>query len=382
MAFKRVLIVAQVIPQWYLDVLTKALGDGVKIDVITGSKVQGNVIASPSHDPKSFSSRLRCWLAHAFFVEKWRRKHKDKSYDLIFAISNPPINPYLGLRLKKQFQAPFYYMNWDLYPQVIEKSIKNPAVGLLCKCWHGWNGRNYPKIDKMFTIGQVMADSLQAPLPKKIPVTVLPIGVDTAYLKPVAKQDNPFAKEQGLTDKFVMLYAGKMGLGHNIEVLLEAASLLEEKSDMVFVFMGEGPKRALVEAHIEKRGQKNVRLLAYQSAKMFPYAQACADVALISQEENMAQLFMPSKAYSALACGAALLGICSSHDDLRGLIEEKECGVALTGASAEAVAEALVGLYEDGAALRRYQENARAAAEESFAEAVLVERYREVFAAK
>ena len=38
---KQVLIVSQVIPQWYVDVLAEALEEGVHIDIITGSNVRG-----------------------------------------------------------------------------------------------------------------------------------------------------------------------------------------------------------------------------------------------------------------------------------------------------------------------------------------------------
>jgi len=55
---KNILIVSQVIPQWYVDLITEALPEDVQIDIITGSEVQGNIIASPKHNPKNFSSRI------------------------------------------------------------------------------------------------------------------------------------------------------------------------------------------------------------------------------------------------------------------------------------------------------------------------------------
>ena len=57
---KHVLIVAQAIPQWYVDTLTEALGENTEIEIITGSKIRGNVIASPPHNPASLKSRLIC----------------------------------------------------------------------------------------------------------------------------------------------------------------------------------------------------------------------------------------------------------------------------------------------------------------------------------
>ena len=87
---KRVLIISQVIPQWYVDLLTRALGESVQIDIITGSNVKGNVIHSPGYDAGSFKSRLISWYKHYQFMKRWTKENKKQSYNLIFAVSNPP----------------------------------------------------------------------------------------------------------------------------------------------------------------------------------------------------------------------------------------------------------------------------------------------------
>lgn len=323
---KKVLVISQVIPQWYVDLLTQALGEDADIDIITGSQVRGNTIESPKHDPRSFKSRLICWWKHYRFVMSWAKRNRDTHYDLIFAVSNPPINSFLGLKLKKLFHAPFVYMNWDLYPQVIEESISNPMVQMICKGWHWWNSRNYPKINRMLTIGAVMAESMVKPLKTPIPVEVLPIAVDTDYLKPIPKAENPFCIENDLVDKFVVLYSGKMGLGHNIELILEAAEKLKDNRNICFVFIGDGSKYPVVESFIKEHHSENIKLFPLQPDDVFPYSMACGDVGIVTQEAKMAHLFMPSKTYSMMACGQAILGIGTDHDDLYRLIHEYGVG--------------------------------------------------------
>ena len=73
---KQVLIVSQVIPQWYVDVLAEALEEGVHIDIITGSNVRGNVIKSPKHEADSLKSRLVCWYTFPFCKPVDERKSK------------------------------------------------------------------------------------------------------------------------------------------------------------------------------------------------------------------------------------------------------------------------------------------------------------------
>ena len=327
--------------------MTQALGEDADIDIITGSQVRGNTIESPKHDPRSFKSRLICWWKHYRFVMSWAKRHRDTHYDLIFAVSNPPINSFLGLKLKKLFHAPFVYMNWDLYPQVIEESMSNPVVQMVCKGWNWWNSRNYPKIDRMLTIGTVMAESLVKPLKTPIPVEVLPIAVDIDYLKPISKEENPFCIENDLVDKFVVLYSGKMGLGHNIELILEAAEKLKENRNICFVFIGDGPKYPVVENFIKEHHSENIKLFPLQPDNVFPYSMACGDVGVVAQEAKMAHLFMPSKTYSMMACGQAILGIGTDHDDLYRLIHEYGIGRCVVDGELDSLVQTIEELFGD-----------------------------------
>lgn len=375
---KNVLIVAQVIPQWYVDLLTDALGPDVHVDIITGSEVRGNVIPSPLHDPRSFASRLRCWWRHYRFLCGWIRRNRHRHYDLVFAISNPPINSYVGLKLKKVFQAPFVYMNWDIYPQIIDLTIRNPLVHLVCSWWKGWNNRNYKKIDRMLTIGEVMGESINADLKRPICVDVMPIAVNTRFLMPMDKSDNPFCREHGLSNKFVVLYSGKMGYGHNIEMILSAAEQLHAYEDIVFVFIGEGQKADLVRAAVEQ-GAANLRLFPLQPEETFRYSMACGDVGLVSEEESFAHLFMPSKTYSMLACGMPVIGICSEHDDLKRLIVDEGVGATVSDGRASSLCRCILDLYEDREKLMAVKEKARLCAEQRFDLAVIQQQYTALF---
>ena len=64
---KRVLILSQVIPQWYVDVIVNSLGEEVETTFITGNKVCGNVIEAPEYHPDSFISRFATWIKYYIF---------------------------------------------------------------------------------------------------------------------------------------------------------------------------------------------------------------------------------------------------------------------------------------------------------------------------
>lgn len=377
---KNVLVVSQVIPQWYIDTLRNALGEESHIDVITGSDVTGvNVIPSPRHDARSFKSRLICWVKHYRFIKKWMNSNKHTHYDLIFAVSNPPINAAIGLKLKKLFDAPFVYMNWDLYPQVIEYGVRNVVGKTVSRLWHRWNNRNYPKIDRMLTIGNVMAETINNSLERKIKIDVLPVAVDTVRLRPIEKANNPFAVEHHLTDKFVVLYSGKMGVGHNIELILAASQQLKQYSEIKFVFIGNGPKYEVVKRFMAENNSPNILLLPLQQEEMFPFSIACGDIGIVSQEASMAHLFMPSKTYSMMACGEAIIGIGSEHDDLKCLIERTNVGFNISRKDVRYLANCILKLYDNCEMLNSFKSNARRIAESEYSISVMQSRYSELF---
>lgn len=364
---KKVLIVSQVIPQWYVCLLSNSFGKNVDIDIITGSnEIKDNVIQSPKYESSSIKKKFISWLKHYFFMKKWRRKNRHKKYDIVFATSNPPINPYICLKLKKAFNAKFIYMNWDLYPQIIKTSSRNLIIRFICKLWTRWNNRNFPKIDNVITVGKTMSESINADLKRRIPISIIPIGVDTTRLKPLLKNENLFCINNGISNRFIVLYSGKMGLGHNIEMILQASQKDVIAADILFVFIGFGPKYKVVESFIKNNNAKNIKLFPLQDEGMFAHSIACGDVGIVSQEASMAHLFMPSKVYSMMACGEAIIGIGSNNDDLYNLISEEKVGISVTDESPDTLAAVLMELYNNKTLLKTYKNNARKSSIDKF----------------
>ena len=379
----RILILAQSSTPADLSVITEGMPDDTEYVLLTGSDCtvpNGRVVKTTSHDPRSLVSRFKCWFGYAKDVLKWAKKAKSsgEKFDLIYANSNPPINSFLGCKLKKKFNAPFVYMNWDLYPQIVEETYSNFLIKAVCGVWHWFNSMNYPKIDRMITIGPIMAESINKPLKKKIDIDIIPIATDPEFLKPVSKEENKFIKENGLEDKFIILYSGKLGYGHNIADILSAAEILKDKNDICFVFIGNGPRVAEVETAIEN-GAENVRMYPYQPTEMFKYSAACGDVAIVSQEENLAHLFLPSKTYSSMSCGTPVVGMCSLRDDLQNLINKNNIGVAVEQATPEKIAEAILSLYNNKELCEEMGARARNVIENEYNFDVVSKKYRATF---
>ncbi len=119
----------------------------------------------------------------------------------------------------------------------------------------------------------------------------------------VRKQNNPFIREHGIEDKFVVQYSGNIGLTHNVEALIDIAERLKEEKCILFQVIGRGPRQTVIKRLIEQRGLDNVQMLPFQSDEMFPYSLSAADLGVVILHESVGRGSVPSKAYNLMSFG-------------------------------------------------------------------------------
>ncbi len=138
----------------------------------------------------------------------------------------------------------------------------------------------------------------------------------------------------------VALYSGNMGGKQGIEVLADAAALLKHREDIVFVFCGDGGVRDRLERRCE--GLPNVRFMHLQPIEHLGALLQMADIHLLPQRAEAADLVMPSKLTGMLASGRPVVATAKAGSSLASIVGR--CGVVVPPGSAEATAHALVKL--------------------------------------
>ena len=100
-------------------------------------------------------------------------------------------------------------------------------------------------------------------------MTLQPVWADSDFIKPLPKA-NKFRSQHGLTDKFILMYAGNIGLTSSLEDVLAAADILREDPDIRFVIIGEGVKKSELQQTAKRKMLGNVIFLPYQPRELFP----------------------------------------------------------------------------------------------------------------
>src|SRR5690606_15064748 len=104
-------------------------------------------------------------------------------------------------------------------------------------------------------------------------------GIDTDVFDP-RHDGNGFRKEIGLNGLFVVTYAGAMGPSHNLWTVLNAASLVQDVSGILFVFVGDGKERGNLESRAKSLGLRNVTFAGARPKHRIPEVLAASDACL------------------------------------------------------------------------------------------------------
>jgi glycosyltransferase involved in cell wall biosynthesis len=157
----------------------------------------------------------------------------------VVIVSSMPIFPiFSGWRLKKKYKAKLIFEIRDLWPLTLQLlggySSKHPAVKFI-----GWFEKlGYRKSDLVVSLLPNAKQHIEDIANKEINFHYIPNGIDQAILEHESLQED-LIKDLP-KNKFVIGYAGTLGLANALEYFVEAANELSSNSNIGFVIVGDG----------------------------------------------------------------------------------------------------------------------------------------------
>src|SRR5205823_7093821 len=125
------------------------------------------------------------------------------------------------------------------------------------------SGFVYRQADRVVVLGPYMGDRVMLKQVDPDRIAMIPVWSRREEIYPVPRGANSLRKALGLGDAFVAMYSGNLGLAHSFEEVLAAARRLRDRRDILFLFVGGGPRLDEVKAVQDREGLTNVRLLDY-----------------------------------------------------------------------------------------------------------------------
>ncbi|MGV2291386.1 glycosyltransferase WbuB [Trinickia sp. YCB016] len=198
----------------------------------------------------------------------------------------------------------------------------------------------------------------------------MPNWVDTKVIYPLGRTSD-YRRELAIPDgNKVVLYSGNMGAKQGIELLAEAAARLADRTDINFVFCGNGATKG----ELVKRcnGLSNCRFIPLQPAERLNELLNLADIHVLPQRGDAADLVMPSKLTGMLASGGAIVAMARPETELHAVVAPR--GVVVEPDNVEALEQAIRVLADDPLRRAMLGEAARRYAEETLAPAAVLGR--------
>ena len=230
--------------------------------------------------------------------------------DLIMGTSPPIFQAISAWLVSKIRKKPFLLEIRDLWPEfAIDMGVlKNPLLIKLSR----WIERFlYSRANAFLVNSPAYRDYLNEshgiPLSK---ITLIPNGVDPSFFSPDDKGE-AFLQDMGIKDKFVVTYAGAIGIANDIPTILRAAERLKDDKHIQILLVGDGKEKDNMEQLANKMLLENVTFTGARPKSSMPNILAASSACLATlQNIPMFRMTYPNKVFDYMAAGRpTILGI-------------------------------------------------------------------------
>lgn len=340
-------------PQWKVD--PAYAGGGVRVTVEHGVRI----VRVPTYIPTNPDGKRRV-LHHMSFAARAQLAMKGEirrsTPDLVIGIAPSLISMVAARNAARRTGAKLWLHIQDFE---VEAAF---ATGLL------QNGGVLANAARRFESWAIDADKVSTISPQMC-AKLVEKGVaadrivefrNWANIDEVVPIEGPstYRAEWGIDRPYVALYSGNIANKQGIEIVVEAAHLLQNRKDLAFVVCGNGPNRAGLLK--QSAGLDNIHFHDLQPRERLSDLLGMASVHLLPQIAGAADLVLPSKLTNMLASGRAVVATAMPRS---GLADEVEgCGIITPPGDAASFAGAITQLLDDPALHKRTGSSARARA--------------------
>jgi colanic acid biosynthesis glycosyl transferase WcaI len=319
----------------------------VKHEIMDGVTVH-RVALYPSHD-QSALHRIMSYLSFAlsaFFLGPWLIKKPD----VIYVYNLVTLGPSAFL-LRSLFGSKVIIDVQDIWPesvinsQMLQNNLLLKIISWVCR----WV---YSSVDRIAVLSPGFKSELirRGILPAKIEV-IYNWCNEASIRKDLAPPDS--GKDFDTSDKFVVLFAGTMGLAQGLDTLLKCAEICRTKlPDVQFVLIGGGVDRQRLQQMTVEMKLDNVTFLPPRTIEAMGEIYAMADVLLVHLKDYpIFRITVPSKTQAYLYMGKPI--IMAVHGDAAALVEQAGAGILCEPDNPHAMSDAVMALRDTGVSERR-----------------------------
>jgi glycosyltransferase involved in cell wall biosynthesis len=255
-------------------------------------------------------------------------------YQSIYVITTNTFYAPLIARLFSSRRQLVVHLVWDLFPDALIYHGRYSHNSWIIGCVKSIVQKTLCSVDANVFLGQRLLKHAEKRF-KQVPKSfVIPVGANASVFADVKI---PLLEKTSIVD---ILYCGNFGSMHDNITIINAFKSSKYNQIMshgfTLTFNASGTSYEDFKKSIQSLNgnlKKNIHFGSSLSDSEWVKRMHQAQIALVTMKPGSEKVVMPSKTYSALAAGQAILAICPFDSDLAQLVIEEKCGWVVTPGS-------------------------------------------------
>lgn len=183
-----------------------------------------------------------------------------------------------------------------------------------------------------------------------------------------------FRKKWNITQKHVAVFAGVMGPSQYLELVINIAERLQNYTDLLFLFVGDGKEKDHLITLAKQKDLKNVRFEGFISRETYPDLLKICSIGLVCLSPKNKTPVVPGKILGHMAAGLPVAAFLHSASDGHQLINDAECGVSANSEDLSVCVQALINIISNSEQLIEIGQRGKAYATKNFSKQKCVEQ--------
>lgn len=318
-----------------------------------------HVINVPQEQAEKSNFALRYLKGFQYYKQSGIRLKEIPHIDVIFLQSNN--NAIVPISLAQKLHIPVVYNVQDIFPldaMVIGKLPSNHPAFMVARALQA---RAYKKADRVVTISEDLKKTIQGEGRQDVDVIYNWSYQNEPYNIPDEKNHFLLFNNINREDGFRVIYAGNVGQMMDGEMIVQAAKLLSNHTDIKFYIIGEGSGLKKLKTRVEEEELSNVLFYPRQSMEYAQDNYCAADVNINPVPKGVMYTCMPSKTATCLLSEQPTVVSMDLDSDMAKRLSMVDQWTVVAPGDAKAMADAILKVYEQGS--RKSKDAARFLAE-------------------
>ena len=189
-----------------------------------------------------------------------------------------------------------------------------------------------------------------------------------------------FRNKWAMTQKHIAVFAGVMGPSQYLDLILNIAEQMQDRTDLLFLMVGDGKEKERLQQIVMQKGLQNVRFEGFISRDVYPDLLSVCSIGLVCLSPQNNTPVVPGKILGHMAAGLPVAAFLHTTSDAHSMIAEAKCGVSANSADVDACVAAMRKLLSDDSKFYDLGQSGRRYAIEHFSKEVCVSQIENLLA--